>query len=95
MNNKFKYLIIGSGPGGTTEEKTLIDHSIFDFAIIEEGKLDQHEASVKVGQALKELYVDSAMQQQKKREELEAKRRKKGGKPVKKISWSDYKKLEM
>ena len=62
---------------------------------VEEGELDQHDASVKVGQALKELYVDSAMQQQKKREELEAKRRKKGGKPVKKISWSDYKKLEM
>jgi hypothetical protein len=62
---------------------------------IEEGELDQHNASVKAGKILKELYVDSAMQQQKKREELEAKRRKKGGKPVKKLSWSDYKKLEM
>ena len=28
-------------PRGTTAAKTLIDHSIFDFAIIEEGKLDQ------------------------------------------------------
>ena len=62
---------------------------------IEDGELDQHNASVKAGKILKELYVDSAMQQQKKREELEAKRRKKGGKPVKKLSWSDYKKLEM
>ena len=62
---------------------------------IEDGELDQHNASVKAGKILKELYVDSAMQQQKKREELEAKRRKKGGKSVKKISWSDYKKLEM
>ena len=62
---------------------------------IEDGELDQHNASVKAGKILKELYVDSAMQQQKKREELEAKRRKKGGIPVKKISWSDYKKLEM
>ena len=62
---------------------------------IEDGELDQHNASVKAGKILKELYVDSAMQQQKKREDLEAKRRKKGGKPVKKLSWSDYKKLEM
>ncbi len=62
---------------------------------IENGQLDQHEASVKIGKILKELYVDSAMQQQKKREKLEAKRKKKGGKPIKKLSWSDYKKLTM
>ena len=35
------------------------------------------------------------MKKQKKREELEAKRKKRGGKPMKKISWSDYKKLKM
>ena len=62
---------------------------------IEDAQLDQHEASVKIGKILKELYVDSAMQQQKKREKLEAKRKKKGGKPIKKLSWSDYKKLTM
>ena len=62
---------------------------------IEDGILDQHEASIKIGQVLKELYVDSAMKQQKKRETLEAKRKKRGGKPIKKLSWGDYKKLKM
>ena len=62
---------------------------------IENGELDQHDASVKIGKILKELYVDSAMKQQKKREEIEAKRKKRGGKPMKKISWGDYKKLKM
>lgn len=32
---------------------------------IEEEKLDQHEASVAVGQVLKELYIDSALQREK------------------------------
>ena len=73
----------------------ILDRFLSTLKKIEDGLLDQHEASVKIGQVLKELYVDSAMKQQKKREELEAKRKKKGGKPMKKISWNDYKKLKM
>lgn len=62
---------------------------------IEDGFLDQHEASVKIGKILKELYVDSAMQQQKKREDAEKKRKKRKGNPVKKLSWNEYKKMNM
>ena len=62
---------------------------------IEEGELDQHDASVKIGKILKELYVDSAMQQQKKRGDAEKKRKKRKGNPVKKLSWNEYKKMNM
>jgi len=54
---------------------------------IEVGKLDQHEASVKVGQILKELYIDSALREDKKRVTKNHKYRK-----AKKVSWSDFKK---
>ena len=73
----------------------ILDKFLSTLKKIEDGLLDQHEASIKIGQVLKELYVDSAIKKQKKREELEAKRKKRGGKPMKKISWSDYKKLKM
>lgn len=38
MNKDYKYLIIGSGPGGTVAAKTLIEHGETDICIIEEGK---------------------------------------------------------
>jgi len=57
---------------------------------IEDGGLDQHEASVKVGKILKELYVDSAVKIKERREAREKKNKKKYN-PVKKLSWSDYK----
>ena len=59
---------------------------------IENGELDQHEGSVKIGKILKELYVDSAVQQEKKREAKD-KRKSKKKKNGKNISWSDYKKM--
>ena len=34
---RFKYIIVGSGPGGSTVLKTLIDWGISDVAVIEEG----------------------------------------------------------
>jgi hypothetical protein len=37
--------------------------------LIEDGRVDQHEASVMVGKILKELYVDSALKKCKKRDE--------------------------
>jgi len=59
---------------------------------IENGELDQHEGSVKIGKILKELYVDSAVQQEKKREEKD-KRKSKKKKNGMSISWNDYKKM--
>lgn len=53
---------------------------------IEMGTLDQHEASVKVGQILKELYIDSALREEKKRTNKKHKYRK-----AKKMSWGDFK----
>ena len=61
---------------------------------IENSELDQHEGSVKVGKILKELYVDSAVQQEKKREAKD-KRKRKHNKHVKKLSWNEYKKMTM
>ena len=59
---------------------------------IENGELDQHEGSIKIGKILKELYVDSAVQQEKKREAKD-KRKSKKKKNGKNISWADYKKM--
>lgn len=58
---------------------------------IEEGKCDQHEASVQVGTILKEIYIDSAVREGNKNE----KRTKEASKPRKgkNISWADYKKI--
>ena len=56
---------------------------------IENGKLDQHEGSVKVGQILKELYIDSALREDKKRQTKKHKYKK-----AKNISWNDFKKIK-
>ena len=61
---------------------------------IEDGALDQHEGSIKIGKILKELYIDSAVQQEKKRESKD-KRKSKKKKNGKNISWNDYKKMTM
>jgi|TARA_R110001592_G_scaffold257826_1_gene521497 hypothetical protein len=57
---------------------------------IEVGKLDQHEASVKVGQILKELYIDSALREDKKRKNKDRTYRKE-----KTVSWNDFKQHNM
>jgi hypothetical protein len=64
--------------------------------MIEDGKVDQHEASVEVGQLLKQIYIDSAL---KKSEKLDKKHSKTGSgsssddslPPAKKVSWKQYK----
>lgn len=58
---------------------------------IEDGLVDQHEASFKVGTILKELYIDSAL---KKAEKLNEKEEPKPEpkKAYTNISWRDYKK---
>lgn len=85
--------------------KNELDLSIMERFIqvlynIEEGVLDQHEASFKVGQILKELYIDSALRQEKndtnRRKDYENKKNKGKGKKTitpKKLSWNEYKML--
>lgn len=63
---------------------------------VEDGVLDQHEASVRVGQILKKLYIDSALKKDKKEEEKRDRQRKK--KPFNrkaKLTWAQYKKLNL
>ncbi len=62
---------------------------------VEDGELDQHEASVHVGEILKKLYIDSAVRKQKKIEEKDTHKTKKVMRKVKKITWEDYKKNHM
>ena len=59
---------------------------------IEEGELDQHEASVAVGKSLKELYVDSALRKSEHIEAAQSKKARKSVKrpPPKKISWKEF-----
>jgi len=61
---------------------------------IENGETDQHEASIKIGKILKELYIDSAMRNEKHIEDRDNKKKKKKyKKPENKLSWNDYKKM--
>lgn len=63
---------------------------------IEEGIVDQHEGSYKVGQILKELYVDSAIRHKKNDENKDNKRKNSKDKKAKKqktLSWNEYKLL--
>ena len=63
---------------------------------VEDGDMDQHEASVIVGQILKKLYIDSALKKDKKEEARRERQRKK--KPVNrkgKLTWEQYKKLNL
>jgi hypothetical protein len=59
---------------------------------IEDGKCDQHEASYKVGQLLKQIYIDSAVREAD-RKDKKYKKEKKPLKKPKKISWKEYKML--
>ena len=74
----------------------ILDKFLETLSEIEDGNLDQHEGSVKVGQLLKEMYIDSAMrnkQQQEERDKKQAKQKKTFKRPVNKISWNEYKKM--
>ena len=72
---------------------------------IENGRVDQHEASVQVGSILKDIYVDSALRHHEKREKQEKKRehaqnRKTPAKPKKanpnaNMSYSQFKMSQM
>jgi hypothetical protein len=62
------------------------------LAAIEEGQLNQHEASFQVGTILKKIYIDSVLKRDelRKQEEEQRRRRKKGKKPVKKMGYARW-----
>ena len=63
---------------------------------VEDGDMDQHEASVRVGQILKKLYIDSALKKDKKEEaKRERQRKKKPANRKAKLTWAQYKKLNL
>jgi len=64
---------------------------------VEDGEVDQNEASVMVGKILKELYIDSALKREKKYEEIEEStgKKKKEKKPVNNVSWKKYKQMQV
>lgn len=73
----------------------ILDKFLNTLSHIEDGILDQHEGSVKVGQLLKELYIDSAIKSQEEMEAKDKKRKKKSfNRPVRKLTWKDYKKSQ-
>jgi hypothetical protein len=62
---------------------------------IEDGIIDQHEASVDIGRILKRLYIDSALRGEKNFEEKDNSEKRKELKPVSNISWAKYKTTHM
>ena len=76
--------------------KDVIDLKLFNkFLVIlegiENGKYDQHEASAKVGQILKEIYIDSAIRESKRIDKKNSNKKKPVMKKGKKISWNEFK----
>lgn len=63
------------------------------LSLVEDGKLNQHDASVKIGEILKSLYIDSAVKRQEKVDKRNDKisQKEKIIKPKKNISWAEYK----
>jgi len=66
------------------------------LAKIEEGEYDQHEASLVIGNILKEIYIDSALREGEAKDKIHKKKTKKKEKKrkVKNLSWKDYKKIQ-
>ena len=73
-------------------EKAILGRFIDALEKIERGDLNQHEASYQIGLLLKRIYVDQALRAEKERELKKTKKKK--NRPVK-ITWEEYKKLNM
>jgi len=73
----------------------ILDKFLDILKSIEDGNCDQHEGSVKVGKLLKELYIDSAMRQEKQFEKRANKKKKKSKKIQNKLTWEEYKKSHL
>ena len=69
---------------------TILNKFLYILHKIEKGDIDQHEGSVMVGNILKELYIDSALRKDNKRNENKKTERTRKGKN---ITWNDYKKI--
>lgn len=67
----------------------MLSKLIMLLSYIENGKLDQHEASYQVGLLLKNMYIDPALQERDAKEAEEAKNKYRN--PEHNISWKDYK----
>lgn len=81
-------------------KKDEIDTSILDkfFDVlkqIEDGDLDQHEGSFKIGTILKELYIDSALKKGEKLDEKYEGERIEPKKPEMNISWKQFKTMKI
>ena len=61
---------------------------------IEDGDFDQHEASMMVGQVLKEIYIDSALKEDQIKEKKRNKKEKKKSN-ARQISWKEFKKMNL
>ena len=61
---------------------------------IEDGELDQHEGSFKVGTLLKEIYVDSALRKAAKLNENSENQESEYKRPQVEISWKDFKRAQ-
>ena len=71
-------------------DMNLLNKFLVILESIENGKCDQHEASVKVGQILKKIYIDSSIREAKKNDNRKKNKKVKTIKP-KKVSWKEYK----
>ena len=75
----------------------MLDKILDRLEDIEEGRLDQHEASFEVGKLLKEMYIDSALRKSEKLDKAaqsKEKSKKPSRPPPKKLSWSQFKDME-
>jgi len=73
---------------------TILGQLLGVLKLIEDGKVVQHEASVEVGQLLKEIYIDSALKKSDKLEKKHSGSSSSGTASLpapKKISWKQYK----
>ena len=75
----------------------ILDNFLKALKDIEDGNLDQHEASVKIGMYLKELYVDSALKKTEKNDKLNSKTQniQSNENSSLNISWKDFKNLKL
>jgi hypothetical protein len=76
-------------------DMNILGHFIMVLRKIEDGQVDQHEASFEIGKVLKSMYIDSALKKSDKLDKKRTHNKKELSKPVKKISWKQFKATEV